>query len=111
MSNEQQPRVAAAARNPEAGLLQKAWALVKEIGSDLAVTGAASIRQTGNEISQFVLPAFPQAAHALPEPGMPGVPTPQQVTDQIYGRQPHAEKPAPKAAEPEKQGRDREIEV
>ncbi len=43
----------------------------------------AAIRQGSKEFSQNLLPAFPDSARPIEEPGTLGNPTPQMITEQI----------------------------
>lgn len=46
----------------------------------------AALRQGAKELAQ-ALPAFPESARIVEEPGTLGNPTPQQVTEQVVGEQ------------------------
>ncbi|MBX9655579.1 hypothetical protein K2Y11_18335 [bacterium] len=45
----------------------------------------AAWRQGLKEVGQYLLPAFPDSARPIEEPGTMGNPTPVQVTDQLRG--------------------------
>ncbi len=60
-------------------VLKAAKENAKEGVASVAFTAGAMVRQTANELSVNVLPAFPDSAKPMHELGMPGVLTPQEV--------------------------------